>query len=348
MTDADERVVPVAIDGGTSSGVGGGVPTEAEMHAMIVNYAEGQGMEIPEADMALIDTEISETEMAAIDVSGETELEAQVSEELAEMEEWETEQIIGEGMEDQIIEQQEYQGDNMMNTEDDLVDAITAGMYIQMGLMEQDTDELWASLGGPTPAEIAQSAGLLTPEQVAWINEPFHTEAEMIAIIEGGITIQMFTEAELEEIGGEEYMIESFLREVGREDLMGNVIVLDEAEKQMIYDYRIGERGLEGRTHAEIIDSYQGFGGAGIRGTAGGGQLKRLLDTIQGDGTNRDDTGAIEDAEEDEREDWGCISGVIDDKTCGGCKSIIGTCGPMAELPDPPFHKNCRCGKHRA
>ena len=121
----------------------------------------------------------------------------------------------------------------------------------------------------------------------------------------------------------------------------------------MIYDYRIGERGLEGTTYAQIMGEGVGYAGlieGGIRGTAGGGQLQLLLNELQGDGTNRDNTEAIavDDGQGDEREEWGCISGIIDEKTCGGCKSLIGTCGAMSELPNPPFHEHCRCSKSRA
>ena len=356
MTDEDEREAPVAIDGGTSE-VGDGVPTEAEMHAMIVGFAASQGMELSEADIEVLETEVQEAVIADAEAGGSSAV-LEISEEETGMEDWETEQIIGpEAEEDEIVmeaqmeEQQEVQGDNMMYTEEDVVDAVVAGMYIQMGLMEQEGIEMWESLGGPYPADIALEAGLLTPEQVEHINAPFHSESEMISIIEEGPVIQMFTEAELEEVGAEEeYMIMNFLVEVGREDLAGNVIVLDETEKQMIYDYRLGERGLEDTTYADILDGYIGMGGAGIRGTAGGGQLEILLDELQGDGSNRDNTEAIavDDGQGDEREEWGCIGGIIDDKTCGGCKSLIGTCGPMSELPNPPFHKNCRCGKSRA
>ena len=365
MTDEDEREVSVAINGGTSE-VGDGVPTEAELHAMIVVFAAGHNMELSEADMEILATENEEMDMSALEASGDSAIVA-IHEEETGMEEWETQQLIGpdadedemgdgyneedEMVEAQMAEQQEVQGDNMMSTEEDLENALFAGMAIQMGLMEQEGIAMWESLGGPTPAQQAQAAGLLTTEQVEWLNEPFHSEAEMISIVEAGPVIQMFTEAELEEVGAEEeYMIKNFLVEVGREDLVGNVIVLDETEKQMIYDYRIGERGLKDTVYAELIDGYIGAGEAGIQGTAGGGQLQLILNELQGVGTNRDNTEAIavDDGQGDEREEWGCISGVIDEGTCGGCKSIIGTCGPMSELPDPPFHKHCRCSKSRA
>jgi hypothetical protein len=358
MPEEDERDVPTEVDGGTLTrgSVGDGVPTEEEMHNEIVGFAISQGMEVSEADMAEYEaSESIESDIAAAESGGESYelIPVEGMEEMTEEGGWvsaeseEETQVLDQEMSDA----QALNGDNMMQTEEDLVDGIVGGMYVQMYLMEQDQIELWDSLGGPTPADMAHEAGLLTAEQVEWVNAPFHTEAETIEIIEEGVVIQMFTESELEEVGGEEYMVEQFLVDVGREDLAGNVIVLSDEEKQMIYDYRIGERGLAETTYGQLMSTAGGYAGlaiGGIRGTAGGGQLKPLLDELQGTGTNRDDTEAIGDDEKDEREDWGCISGVKDKHTCGGCRLLIGTCGPMSELPNPPFHKGCRCGKHRA
>ena len=239
--------------------------------------------------------------------------------------------------EEEIAAYQETGGDLMLRAE--VEDAIFRGMWVEMGLTSQDMVEF----GGESEVLIeAVDAGVITQAQGDELASPILTQEEIIGIIEQGPTVQFWGTTTCIALDMEEHILGNYLLEVGRPDLLDHIIVLTDDEHREV-STALGEGGW-------IVGGSWGGGGGGeteaspVR--AVGGRVREVLtymvDDFEGERFEEDRIG-----EGEEQQERGCIGGIIDERTCGNCLSKIGTCGPLSELPKPPFHKDCRCGIYR-
>lgn len=336
-----------------------------------------ESAEHEEMELGGIDTEYASMELGDIDMDMDFVMDEIMNVELEEMEEWvETEfegevyvydpymeemeaevseafygtldalaeetggVIIGDYIprvvtEEEIAAYQETGGDLMLRAE--VEDAIFRGMWVEMGLTSEDMVEF----GGENETiQQALDAEIITQAQADEYTGPILTQEEIIGIIEQGPTVQFWGIATCIALDMEEHILGNYLLEVGRPDLLDHIIVLTDDEHREV-STALGEGGW-------IVGGAWGGGGetetSPVRAVGGRVQevMNYMRDDFEGERFEDDRIG-----EGEEQQEWGCIGGIIDEKTCGNCLSKIGTCGPLSELPKPPYHKNCRCGIYR-
>ena len=304
-----------------------------------------EGEEIPQYEYEEIQVEVGEEIELKIDVGmDELDLDTEgyetVELELLEMDEGGV--VLGEYIPEVVTKKEiaaaKAAGEDIV-LEKEIEDAIFRGMWVMMGLMDREivewTDTLYGE-GEMTPTEEAVDFGLITQEQADKQAKPFFTVDEIIGIIEGGPVIQMFETSWLVAHGSEELILGNFLMTVGRPDLLDHIIMMEDEDYHAL-TVAIGESACGGGavTNKDPEETIPGIGGIG-------GIMQERLDADK-DENEGERSGEERIGEEEEQEKRGCIGGIIDERTCAGCMSAIGTCGLMSELAKPPFHENCRC-----
>ena len=296
-----------------------------------------------EIELGGIDTALTQIDMADLAMEVEAVMDY-IAEEVGG-------EVIGEYIprivtEEDVAAYAEIGGDLYMRSE--VEDAIFRGQWITTGLMEIEIatwDDILYGEGEMTPVEEALDFGLITEEQAEWCTEPSFTEEELIHIVEQGMVVQMFPTQTLVELDAEELIVGNFLMEMGRPDLLDHIITMEPGELAEINRELAEGRWMRGALSSGGRTSEGAVSESPVRSMEG--RMREALNDVKDDNeAERSITERVGEEIEEQNERI-CIGGVIDERTCGGCRAAIGTCGPASEMSRPPFHEHCRCGAYK-